>query len=115
MRSFHVRITLFIIPWLLAGGYLRAQGIVVSGQVTDAREGNPLPGVSISVAGASTGGITDADGFYKITVPAAGKTLLFRFTGMEPVEMPVNGRSVINVTMQPADVGLNEVVVVGYG
>jgi len=115
MRSFHVRITLFIIPWLLVCGYLRAQGIVVSGRVTDAREGNPLPGVSISVAGTSTGGITDADGFYKITVPAGGKTLLFRFTGMEPVEMPVNGRSVIHVTMKPADVGLNEVVVVGYG
>ncbi|KAA2245806.1 SusC/RagA family TonB-linked outer membrane protein [Chitinophaga agrisoli] len=92
-----------------------AQGIPVSGKVTDAKEGNPLPGVSVSVAGANTGGITDVNGQYKLTLPAGGKILVFKFTGMKSLEMPVNGRAVIDVQLESTEVGLNEVVVVGYG
>jgi TonB-linked SusC/RagA family outer membrane protein len=115
MRLFHVRATLLLIPWLFASGYLLAQGIPVSGKVTDAKEGTPLPGVSVSVAGTSTGSITDAGGRYQLTVPANGKMLVFKFTGMQTVEMPLNGRSTLDIQMQSAEVGLNEVVVVGYG
>jgi TonB-linked SusC/RagA family outer membrane protein len=115
MRLILVRAALFMIPWLFASGYLLAQGIAVSGKVTDAKEGLPLPGVSISVAGTSTGSVTDINGQYKLTVPAAGKLLVFKFTGMKPVEVPLNGRSVIDIQMESTEVGLNEVIVVGYG
>lgn len=115
MRLFHVRTTLFIIPWLFASASLLAQGITVSGKVTDAREGQPLPGVSISVAGANTGIVTGIDGQYKLLVPAADRILVFKFTGMKTIELPVNGRTVIDVQMESTEVGLNEVVVVGYG
>ncbi len=115
MRSFNVKATLLLIPWLLASGFLMAQGIPVSGKVTDAKEGNPLPGVSVSVAGANTGGITDANGQYKLTLPAGGKILVFKYTGMKTLEMPVNGRAVIDIQLESSEVGLNEVVVVGYG
>jgi len=114
MRLFHVKATLLLIPWLFASGYLLAQG-PVSGKVTDAKEGNPLPGVSVSVAGTNTGSITDVDGHYTLTVPAGGKTLIFKFTGMKTVEMPLNGRSTIDIQLESTEVGLNEVVVVGYG
>lgn len=115
MRSFYVKATLFIIPWLFVSASLLAQGITVAGKVTDAREGLPLPGVSISVAGGSTGTVTGVDGQYKLIVPAADKILVFKFTGMKTLEIPVNGRSVIDVQMESTEVGLNEVVVVGYG
>ncbi|WP_217603396.1 carboxypeptidase-like regulatory domain-containing protein [Chitinophaga sp. GbtcB8] len=115
MRLFHVKATLLLIPWLFASGYLLAQGIPVSGKVTDAKEGNPLPGVSVSVAGTNTGSITDVTGHYTLTAPAGSKTLIFKFTGMKTVEMPLNGRSTVDIQLESTEVGLNEVVVVGFG
>ena len=83
----------------------------MTGTVTS--EGEPLPGVSVQLKGASSGTITDIDGNYSIEVPAAG-TLVFRFVGMRSVEQPVNNRSVINVTLESESKELEEVMVVAY-
>ena len=83
----------------------------VTGTVTS--EGEPLPGVSVQLKGASSGTITDIDGKYSIEVPATG-TLVFRFVGMRTVEQPVNNRSVINVTLESESKELEEVMVVAY-
>src|SRR5699024_7119343 len=102
---------------LLAGlffteGY--AQEASVSGTVSD-QNGQPLPGVNISVKGTTQGTSTDADGAYSLTVPSASDTLVFSYIGYETQEIPINGRETIDVSMQSKSVLGEEVVVVGYG
>ena len=85
---------------LLAGNILYAEAQQekrVTGTVTS--EGEPLPGVSVQLKGASSGTITDIDGNYSVEAPATG-TLVFRFVGMRTVEQPVNNRNVINVALE---------------
>ncbi len=90
-----------------------AQDITVSGTVSSNSE--PLIGVNIIVDGTSTGTITDIDGAYTISAPSDA-TLVFSFVGFATQEIPVNGRSTIDVVMEIGDADfLEEVVVVGYG
>ncbi|PRY97340.1 TonB-linked SusC/RagA family outer membrane protein [Marinilabilia salmonicolor] len=86
----------------------------VTGKVID-KEGLPIPGVSISVKGTTIGTITNSNGNYSLNVPEEDVILVFSFIGMQSQEIEINGRSEINVTMEEDAVGLEEVVVVGYG
>ena len=86
----------------------------IKGKVTD-KDGKPIPGVSIVVKGTTMGTITDPDGNYTLSIPESAQTLVFSFVGMEPQEVAINGRSQVDITMKESNVGLNEVVVVGYG
>lgn len=86
----------------------------VSGQVTDS-SGLPLPGVSVLVKGTTVGVVTDSDGKYRFFVPSTGTTLVFSFIGMKVQEVEVGDRSVINVSLTEDVVGVDEVVVIGYG
>jgi TonB-linked SusC/RagA family outer membrane protein len=111
---------MFAISLLLLFGSLTcafAQGNgynVVKGVVTD-NSGDPLPGVSVLVKnGANNGVSTDIDGKYRLEVKSDG-VLVFSFLGMKTVEMPVNGRSIINVKMRDDAAALDQVIVVGYG
>ena len=104
-------IILFFFACLISG---MAQGKVVTGRVTDETSAAALPGVSVTVKGAKAGTTTDLDGKFSIDVPAKG-TLVFSFVGYGTKEMPVNGRSIVDVAMASENAALNEVVVVGYG
>ena len=99
---------------LFVGSTLFGQQITVTGTVTDAAEGETLPGVTIQVQGTTVGTVTDMDGNYEITAPADG-TLVFSFVGMVTREVPVEGRNVIDVALESDAVGLEEVLVVAYG
>lgn len=90
------------------------QEIEVTGQVTDAETGDPLPGVNIVVEDTNTGTATDADGNYAITVPADG-VLQVSFVSYQEESVEVDGREQINVKLQPEAQEMEEVVVVGYG
>ncbi|MDR2805099.1 MAG: TonB-dependent receptor [Dysgonamonadaceae bacterium] len=90
-----------------------AQSITISGTVTDER-GETLPGVSIFVPGANIGTISDIDGNYRLDVPGGGK-LTFSYVGYLPQTVDVNGRKIINITLQEDTKALDEVVVIGYG
>lgn len=94
----------------------QAAGFKVSGVVKD-DEGLEVIGGSVKVKGhANMGVITDIDGRYTIDVPSAKESVLeFSLVGMMPVEVKVNGKSTIDVTLRPDSKVLNEVVVVGYG
>lgn len=92
---------------------LVGQNIQISGTVSD-NTGQPLPGVNIVVEGTSTGTITDVDGNYSLEAPSDG-ALEFNFIGFASQTIQINGRSEINVVLEPTDVSLQEVVVVGYG
>jgi TonB-linked SusC/RagA family outer membrane protein len=86
----------------------------ISGTVTD-QTGAPLPGVSVIAKGTTVGMVTGIDGKYSLDVPASADILAFSFIGMALQEIQIGGRSVIDVTMAEELLGLDEVVVVGYG
>ena len=90
--------------------------ITVKGIVTD-ELGEPMIGAGVLVKNTVTGVITGLDGEYSITIDAAGGggILVFSTLGYDDQEVPVNGRTEINVQMQPQSTSLEEVVVVGYG
>jgi TonB-linked SusC/RagA family outer membrane protein len=87
----------------------------ITGTVTDGNTGDPLGGVVVQVKGTMTGEITLGDGTYSIPVTADAQTLLFTFIGYQPQEVPISGRSVIDVVMVEEVTALDEVVVIGYG
>lgn len=92
-----------------------AQDQTVTGVVTDAESEEPLPGVTILVAGTNIGSTTYVEGRYQIDVPADRNTLEFSFVGFETVTEEVDGRTEINVAMGEDLQLLDEVVVTGYG
>lgn len=89
--------------------------ITISGTVTDAEDGLPLPGVNVVVRGTTTGTTTDAEGRYSIAVPALDDVLVFSFIGYASQEVAVNNRTTIDVILERDVRQLDEVVVVGYG
>ena len=98
---------------ILSTGAIWAQNVKVSGTVSDVN-GEPLIGAYVLLQGTSTGTSTDIDGKYVLDVPANG-TLVFQLMGMQEQAIPVNNRSVINVTMQEDAVMLEDVVVTALG
>lgn len=106
---------LLALPLLLGYGTLAAQGITISGTVV-AEDGLPLPGVNIFVVGTEdVGTSTNIDGEYQLTVPEGYTELRFSFIGYQTVVLPIDGREVIDLTMDMATVAGQELVVIGYG
>ena len=86
----------------------------ISGKVTDI-SGNPLPGVSVLQKGTTNGTITDANGSYSLNGITPNSSIVFSFIGMKTKEIPFNGKTTINVSLADETIGIDEVVVVGYG
>ena len=109
------RLLLFAIVAAL-GLQVFAQQRMVTGRVTAAEDGSPIPGVTVLVKGtASMGTTTGANGDFSLSVPQTGATLRFSFVGKIPQEISVGSTNVINVVLKSSTEGLDEVVVVGYG
>ena len=85
----------------------------ISGVVSDAN--GPLPGASIVVKGTTNGTQTDFDGNYSLSGVSDDAVLIFSYIGYKTEEIPLNGQSTINITMEEDASKLEEVVVVGYG
>ncbi len=111
LRGFLTYLFLATFMAISLGSYAQQQ---VSGTVTD-QDGAPVPGVTIVAKGTTVGTITNVDGEYQITLPASAKTLVFSYIGMLTQEIEVGSQSTINVNMKPDVIGVDEVVVVGYG
>ncbi|WP_321343207.1 TonB-dependent receptor [uncultured Draconibacterium sp.] len=86
----------------------------VTGSVTG-EDGVGIPGVSIVIEGTTQGTITDIDGNYTLTIPEGAEKLTFSYIGMLTQEVEIAGQSTINVVMKADVIGVDEVVVVGYG
>lgn len=110
MKRIYV-ITLF---FLLLGASMSAQQMNITGTVTD-QAGEPLVGVTILIKGTSTGTVTDLDGKYHLNVDSKERVLSFSMIGFATQEITVGDRTVIDVELAETSVGLDEVVVVGYG
>ncbi len=91
-----------------------AQEKTITGTVTSASDGLPLPGVNVIVKGTTRGVQTDFDGNYSITASPT-ETLVFSFVSMKNLEMLVADNSTLNISMEDDVAALDEVVVVGYG
>lgn len=91
-----------------------AQQNAVTGTVTDT-DGQPLPGVTVAIKGTTQGTVTNVDGQYTITNIPYNATLQFSFVGMKSQEVVVGDQTAINVRMEEESIGMEEVVVVGYG
>lgn len=99
----------------LLGLTAMAQDIAVSGQVTSKTDGEPLIGATVRVKGTNQGIATDIDGNYSLRNVNPKGTLIFNYVGYQEIEIPVNGRTVINAEMSETSSSLDELVVVGYG
>ena len=92
-----------------------AQNVTVKGRVTDSHTRKGMPYVNVVVKGTNNGAVTDSHGNFTISAPANG-TLVFSFVGYSRLDIPIKGRTQINVKMTPTTNQLKEVVVsVGYG
>ena len=90
------------------------QQLKIAGTVTDA-VGSPLIGVTVLLKGTSIGTLTDASGKYTINNVPQNGTLTFSFIGMTTQEITVDGKTQIDVVLKEAAIGLDEVIVIGYG
>ena len=86
----------------------------ISGSVTT-EKGEAIPGVSVIVKGTTAGTITDINGNYSFDAPETATTLVYTYVGMVTQEVAIGNQSVINVVLKEAAVGLDEVIVIGYG
>ncbi|QEC74822.1 SusC/RagA family TonB-linked outer membrane protein [Mucilaginibacter ginsenosidivorax] len=102
-----------IITGILLYFSAQAQTVNITGKITSADDGQPIPGASIKVKGTSLGTISGIDGGYTIAAEP-GKVLVFNFLGFAPREVAVKQAGVINVRLNSTSSNLNEVVVIGY-
>lgn len=91
-----------------------AQSKTISGTVKG-DDGIPMPGVTVVIKGTAQGTVTNIEGAFTLTDVPEDAILHISFVGMESQELSVAGLTTLDVVLQPSDIGLEEVVVVGYG
>jgi len=95
--------------------YASGQNIEISGTITDAESGFPVPGANILVKNTTKGTVSDFDGNFTISDVEPGSTLSFSYLGYLTYEVVVNDNSNLNIQLVPDIAKLDEVIVIGYG
>ena len=90
------------------------QDRLITGTIKD-QLGDVLPGANVLVKGTTIGTTSDGDGKFSLTLPSGGNTLVVSFIGYASQEIAVEGRTTLDITLEPDPATLSEVVVVGYG
>jgi len=103
--------SLFLLGMLCSIQILWAQ-TAVTGRVTDARDGSPLPGVTVSIKNSNLSTTTANDGSFSISAPD-NSVLIFSYVGYQNIERAAS--SSMNLSLTQGDNALTEVVVTGYG
>jgi len=109
------KLILSLFVTVLFANFAFAQNRTITGTVTDAEDGAPLPGVSVRITGASGGSMTNADGKYTLSVPSNSSTLQFSFIGYISVSRALGTSNVLNVALAGDSKQLGEVVVTALG
>ncbi len=104
----------FLLILLMLSSVTWAQDKVITGKVSDSKDGTPLAGASVLVKGTKIGTKTDADGTFRLTVPSNARTLVISSVGFSQFEVAITG-STVDVNLNASNSSLNEIVVVGYG
>ncbi|NOU59546.1 SusC/RagA family TonB-linked outer membrane protein [Marinifilum caeruleilacunae] len=110
MKRLIFTVCLFIMSLQL----INAQTKQISGTVKSSDDGMGMPGVSVVIKGTTSGTSTTIDGEYTISAEPTDY-IVFSFVGMVTQEILVGDQTVIDVTLNPESIGMDEVVVVGYG
>ncbi len=107
----------FVLPLMLLFSFqlMLAQDRVITGKVTDSKDGSPIVGASVIPKGTTRGTSTGADGSYRITVGANVNTLVITSVGFGKLEVDIAGKTAVDAALAPTGSNLNEIVVVGYG
>jgi TonB-linked SusC/RagA family outer membrane protein len=92
-----------------------AQTKTITGIVTSTDDGGPIPGASIVVKGTTIGTISKFDGTYELPVPVDATVLTVSFVGMKTQEVQIQGRTKIDFKLESDAIGIDEIVVTGYG
>ncbi len=100
---------------LLVAQLSYSQNKVVTGKVTDQRNGSAMQGVTVSAKGTRTATQTTADGSYSISIANTVNVLVFTFVGFATQEVSIEGKTSVSVVLVVTDASLGEVVVIGYG
>jgi len=107
------KILLSLIAVFVFLAYATAQNRQISGTVSDAN-GHPVAGATVIVDGTSLGTTTNTAGEYTLSAPVNG-TLVVTFVGFEPQQLPIAGKTRINVTMKEDAQAIDDVIVVAFG
>jgi len=99
---------------LTISSFVLAQNKIISGKVTDSKDGSPIAGVSVIAKGSQRGTTTAADGTFRVSVNQNATVLVFSSVGYERIQRPINGDNIM-VSLTANNSALNEVVVIGYG
>ncbi len=113
-KTILLRSQILLILFIIAGSMVYAQTKTVTGVVTGADDGLPMPGVTVVIEGTLQGAVTDIDGRYTLEV-TPDQSLTFSFVGFQSQTIPVGDRQVINVELSTTSFDIEEVVVIGYG
>lgn len=89
--------------------------IILKGSVKAKNDRMPLPGVNVYVNGTTVGTATDLDGNFELDVPATSRILVFSLVGMRTEEVVIGTQRSFDILMVEEQLGLEEVIVVGYG
>lgn len=109
-----IRMLFTLCAFLLLGSHAWSQQ-TITGTITDSDDGSSIPGASILVKGTTTGAVSDLDGKFSIEAQE-GDILVVSFVGYIDEEYSVvSGQSVVDVQLDPDVIGLEEVIVTGYG
>jgi TonB-linked SusC/RagA family outer membrane protein len=101
---------------MLCWGWIaHSQPVTVSGRVISAGDQETLIGVNILIKGTGRGTITDFDGNFELEVPSLNDTLIFSYVGYPTKEIPLAGRTRLEIVMEAQQMFIEEIVVVGYG
>lgn len=92
-----------------------AQDKIISGKISDSKDGTPVVGASVVPKGSTKGTSTGNDGSFRINVPDGTTTLVISSVGYINKEVDITGTTSANVVLDASNLDLNEVVVVGYG
>lgn len=92
-----------------------AQVRTITGEVTASDTRETLPGATVVVKGTTSGGITDINGKYSITVKTEKAVLVFSYVGYSTKEVELGKQNIVNVALDPKKTTLDEIVVIGYG
>ena len=110
------KIAIFLSILLFMGNLVsNAQTKTITGTVSSAEDGMPIPGVSVSVKGTTLGTITNVDGGFEFKVPEDAQSLIFSFVGMKNLEVAIGNQTSFSVQMEPDVLGIDEVVVTALG
>ncbi len=110
-----LRYVIFTPVFLFLSISLLAQDRIVTGKVTDSKDGSPVIGASVQPKGSTTGTSTSAEGTFRISVPSGINILVVSSAEFERQEINITDKTTVDVSLTASAAGLSEVVVIGYG